>query len=141
MDYQLEVVTIPVGDIDRALEFYRDRLGFVLDVDYRPSDDFRVVQLTPPGSACSVHLSADAAPGPVRELHLVVADVDSARRELLDKGVKVSDLRHKSPIETWEGGWEPGVDPQRHDYASFADFADPDGNTWLLQERGYRGQP
>jgi catechol 2,3-dioxygenase-like lactoylglutathione lyase family enzyme len=138
MDYQLEVVTVPVSDVDRSLAFYRDRLGFALDVDYRPSDGFRVVQLTPPGSACSVHLGASPLSGSVRELHLVVADVDAARRELLENGVEVGELRHKSPIDTWEGGWESGVDPQRRDYASFADFADPDGNTWLLQERGFR---
>jgi catechol 2,3-dioxygenase-like lactoylglutathione lyase family enzyme len=137
MDYQLEVVTVPVSDVDRSLAFYRDRLGFVLDVDYRPSADFRVVQLTPPGSACSVHLSASPLAGSVRELYLVVADVDAARRELIENGVEVGALRHKSPIDTWEGGWAPGVDPRRRDRASFAEFADPDGNTWLLQERGY----
>jgi catechol 2,3-dioxygenase-like lactoylglutathione lyase family enzyme len=136
MEYRLEVVTIAVSDVDRSLAFYRDRLGFALDVDYQPSDDFRVVQLTPPGSACSIHLSMGRA-GAARPLQLVVADIDLARRELLANGVDVGDLRHKSPIDTWQGGWEPGADPQRRDYATFADFTDPDGNPWLLQERGF----
>jgi catechol 2,3-dioxygenase-like lactoylglutathione lyase family enzyme len=137
MDYRLEVVVLPVGDVDRALAFYTEQVGFTLDVDYRPSDDFRVVQLTPPGSHCSIQLVAGRTDAPDRSMYLVVTDIDAARRDLLGRGVDVGDIRHKSPIDGWQGGWQPGVDPQRGDYASFADFADPDGNTWALQERGF----
>ena len=131
----LEVVPVPVADIDRALAFYTEQAGFTLDVDYRPTPDFRVVQLTPPGSACSVQLVLPDDSSRVRNLHLVTPDVTAARAELLARGVAVSEIRHKDPVETWAGGWSDGLDPQRRDYASFADFADPDGNTWTLQER------
>ncbi|GAA1324048.1 VOC family protein [Pseudonocardia xinjiangensis] len=140
MDYRLEVAVLPVGDVDRALAFYTEQVGFTLDVDYRPSDDFRVVQLTPLGSHCSIQIVAgrtDARADPDRSMYLVVTDIDAARRDLLERGVDVGDVRHKSPIDGWQGGWQPGVDPQRGDYASFVDFADPDGNTWVLQERGF----
>lgn len=140
MDYQLEVVTIPVSDVDRSLVFYTERVGFALDVDYRPSESFRVVQLTPAGSACSIQLCVgdpDLPAGSVRNLYLVVVDIELARRELLRNGVDVGEIRHKSPLEDWQGGWAPGVDSQRRHYASFADFADPDGNTWTLQERDF----
>jgi catechol 2,3-dioxygenase-like lactoylglutathione lyase family enzyme len=140
MDYQLEVVTVPVGDVDRALRFYTEQVGFALDVDYRPSDDFRVVQLTPPGSACSVQLGVgltDAAPGTAHHLYLVVSDLEQATKELTARGVPVGEIRHKSPKATWQGGFEPGIDPEHGDYASFAELTDPDGNTWTLQERGY----
>lgn len=130
----LEVVPLPVADIERALAFYTERAGFTLDVDYRPTPDFRVVQLTPPGSACSVQLVPSDSRR-VRDLHLVTADITAARAELLARGVAVSEIRHKDPVETWAGGWSDGPDPQGRDYASFADFADPDGNTWTLQER------
>jgi catechol 2,3-dioxygenase-like lactoylglutathione lyase family enzyme len=141
MDYKVEVVTLSVTDVDQALEFYTRQVGFSLDVDYRPSASFRVVQLTPPGSACSVQIGAgltDAPPGSARATCLVVTDIEAARRELAGRGVNVSDIRHKVPVGDWQGGWEPGPDPQRRDYASFADFADPDGNTWTLQEIGHR---
>jgi catechol 2,3-dioxygenase-like lactoylglutathione lyase family enzyme len=141
MNYSLEVVIVPVIDVDRSLAFYTQQVGFALDVDYRPSAAFRVVQLTPPGSACSVQIGVgltDAAPGSVRNLHLVVADIEAARRELVERGVEVSGIRHKSPAGGWQGGFQPGVDPGHGDYASFADFADPDGNTWLVQERFFR---
>lgn len=134
----LEVVPLPVTDIDRALAFYTQRIGFNLDVDYRPTPDFRVVQLTPPGSACSVHLVAANSPSRLRNLFLVTEDLAAERTKLIDRGVDISAIRHKHPLETWAGGWSPGLDPQRRDYASFADFADPDGNTWTLQERGHR---
>jgi catechol 2,3-dioxygenase-like lactoylglutathione lyase family enzyme len=140
MTYQIEVIILPVSDVDRALAFYTEQAGFTLDIDYRPSDDFRVVQLTPPGSSCSVQIGAgltNAVPGTVRGLYTVVEDLQAARDELINRGVKVSDIRHKSPINDWRGGWEPGLEPNRSDYASFADFTDPDGNQWVLQERGF----
>jgi len=141
MDYQIQVITVPVSNADQAAAFYTQQVGFILDVDYHPAPGFRVVQLTPPGSACSVQIGlglTDAAPGSARAIYLAVTDIEAARRELTGRGVKVSDIRHKAPIADWKGGWQPGPDPQRRDYASFADFIDPDGNTWVLQEIGYR---
>jgi catechol 2,3-dioxygenase-like lactoylglutathione lyase family enzyme len=132
MEYKLELVLIPVADVDRAKEFYVERCGFDLDVDHRPNEEFRVVQITPPGSACSLTIGTgitDAEPGSYRGTHLVVNDIEAARAELVGRGVEVSEIRHMGP-----GGWEPGVDPERRDYNSFADFGDPDGNTWVLQE-------
>jgi len=134
----LEVVPLPVTDIDRALAFYAEQAGFTLDVDYRPSAEFRVVQLTPPGSACSVQLVAADSPARMRKLCLVTTDLEAERAQLVARGVAVGPVRHKEPLETWAGGWGPGLDPHRRDYASFADFTDPDGNTWTLQERGHR---
>lgn len=122
------------------LAFYTDQAGFVLDVDYRPSEDFRVVQLTPPGSACSAQIGVgltDAPPGSARGMYLVVNDIEAARQELLERGVQVGDIRHKAAAGGWRGGWERGVDPDRRDYASFVEFPDPDGNTWTVQERGF----
>ena len=141
MDYKIEVITLSVTDVDRAREFYTQQAGFSLDVDYRPAGTFRVVQLTPPGSACSVQIGAgltNGPPGSARATCLAVTDIEAACRELTGRGVKVSDIRHKAPVEDWKGGFEPGPDPQRRDYASFAGFTDPDGNTWTLQEIGYR---
>jgi catechol 2,3-dioxygenase-like lactoylglutathione lyase family enzyme len=141
MDSKIEIITIPVRDVDRALAFYTEQAGFALDVDYHPADSFRVVQLTPPGSACSIHIGTgltDAAPGSVRATYLAVTDIEAARNELTARGVKVSGIQRKSPVDAWQGGFKPGADPERRDYASFADFADPDGNTWVLQEIGYR---
>ena len=143
MDYQIQVVTVPVTDVDQAAAFYTQQAGFALDVDYHPAGDFRVVQLTPPGSACSVQFGVgltDAAPGSARGTYLAVTDIEAARCELAERGVKVSAIRHKSPVDDWKGGWQPGADPERRDYASFTDFTDPDGNTWVLQEIGYRGR-
>jgi len=134
----LEVVPLPVTDVDRALAFYAERAGFTLDVDYRPAAEFRVVQLTPPGSACSVQLVAADSTGRVHNLHLVTTDLEAERARLIARGVAVGPVRHKDPVETWAGRWSPGIDPRRRDYASFADFSDPDGNTWILQERGHR---
>jgi len=137
VDLKLELVLLPVSDVDRAKAFYVEKAGFNLDVDHKASEEFRVVQMTPPGSACSIALGigiTDAAPGSVRGTHLVVSDIVAARDELVGRGVGVSDVRHLE-----ESGWVPGPDPERRDYGSFADFADPDGNTWVLQER--RGQP
>jgi len=134
----LEVVPLPVVDIDRALAFYTERVGFILDVDYRPTADFRAVQLTPPGSACSVQLVIAGSPDRVHNLYLITPDLAVARATLIARGVAVGPIRHKDAVETWAGGWSTGLDPKRRDYASFADFADPDGNTWTLQERGRR---
>jgi len=135
VDLKLEVVIIPVSDVDRAKAFYEEQAGFALDVDHRAGDKFRVVQLTPPGSACSIIVGngvSDAVPGSTRGLHLVVTDIEAARAELVGRGVEVSDVRHMGPT-----GWVPGPDPERSDYNSFAEFADPDGNAWVLQERGW----
>ncbi len=131
MDMRLELVVVPVGDVDRAKDFYAERMGFHVDVDHRAGESFRVVQLTPPGSTCSIALMPGAAPGSVQGLQLVVADVDAARAELVGRGVEVSE-----PFHFGESGQEPGPDPQRREYATFASFTDPDGNGWLLQEVG-----
>ncbi len=141
MDYQLQVITLSVSDVDKAAAFYTEQAGFILDVDYRPTPGFRVVQLTPPGSACSVQIGVgltDALPGSARATYLAVADIEAAHQDLAARGVKVSGIRHKSPADDWQGTWEPGMDPDRRNYASIADFADPDGNIWVIQEIGYR---
>jgi catechol 2,3-dioxygenase-like lactoylglutathione lyase family enzyme len=135
MECKLELVLIPVSDVDRAKAFYSEQLGFSIDVDHRAGEEFRVVQLTPPGSACSISFGVgitDAAPGSTRGTHLVVTDIEAVRAELAGRGVGVSEVRHMTP-----NGWQPGVHPEHQDYGSFADFADPDGNTWVLQERGH----
>jgi catechol 2,3-dioxygenase-like lactoylglutathione lyase family enzyme len=132
VDYRLELVLIPVSDVDRAKAFYTEKVGFTLDVDHQPNDRFRVVQMTPPGSECSITIGigiTDAAPGSYRGTHLVVRDIETARQELVERGLEVSDIRHMGPE-----GWRPGPDPEHRDYNSFADFSDPDGNTWVLQE-------
>lgn len=134
MDYKLELVLLPVADVDRAKAFYVDVLGWRLDVDHHPCEEFRVVQMTPPGSACSITIGlgiTDAEPGSYRGTHLVVEDIEAAREELVTRGVEVSAIRH---FDREAGEWRPGVDPAHGKYASFADFADPDGNTWVLQE-------
>jgi catechol 2,3-dioxygenase-like lactoylglutathione lyase family enzyme len=137
-----EVVILPVSDPDRSLRFYRDQVGFDLDVDYAPTPEFRVIQLTPEGASTSIQFGVgltDAPVGSVRGLHLVVPDVEASRRQLTNRGVDVSEVRHK---DTGGGGWQgayvAGLDPDRTDYATFADFRDPDGNAWVLQERGHR---
>jgi catechol 2,3-dioxygenase-like lactoylglutathione lyase family enzyme len=130
MDFKLELVILPVTDVDRAKDFYIDRAGFRLDVDHRAGEDFRIVQLTPPGSACSVTLmrNPDAA-GSVQGLHLIVTDIDAARAELAGRDMDVSDVFHFG-----DGGQLPGPDPERGNYNSFLSFSDPDGNGWLVQE-------
>lgn len=133
MDFKLELVLMPVSDVDRAKAFYTEKAGFNLDVDHRAGDDFRVVQLTPPGSACSLTVGkgiTDAAPGSVRGTHLVVSDIEAARAALVGRGVEVSEIRYME-----SGQWKTGADPQHRGYNSFADFSDPDGNAWILQER------
>ena len=135
MDWTLELVVVPVSNVDRAKTFYLDQAGFNLEVDTSAGDAFRVVQLTPPGSACSIAFGVgitSSEPGSVRGLHLVVADIEAARAELVERGLDVSEIRHMN-----EGAWTPGVDPGHADYGSFADFADADGNTWVLQEVGH----
>jgi catechol 2,3-dioxygenase-like lactoylglutathione lyase family enzyme len=141
MKASLEVVILPVSDPEQALRFYRDQVGFNLDVDYAPTPDFRVIQLTPEGSSTSIQFGVgltDAPAGSVRGLYLVVADIENGRRELTERGVSVSDIRHKNTEGGWRGDFLDGVDPDHADYASFADFRDLDGNAWVLQERGYR---
>ena len=133
MDWKLEVVTIPVSDVDRSRAFYAEKAGFVVDLDTRIGDGSRLVQLTPPGSACSIHLNTgitEAAPGSVRGLHLVVSDVEAARVELAERGVEVSEVRHFE-----SGRWVSGPDPERRAFSSFVFFSDPDGNGWVVQER------
>ena len=132
MNWTIEVVLIPVTDVDRAKAFYADQLGFNVDVDHKASDAFRIVQLTPPGSHCSISLGigiTDAEPGSVRGTHLVVPDIEAAHAQLTERGVEVSEIQH------FENGQPtPGLDPYRRDFGSYVFFADPDGNTWALQE-------
>lgn len=130
---KLEVVVIPVSDVDRAKRFYGD-LGWRLDADFVVGDEFRGVQFTPPGSSCSVHFGTgitSAVPGSARGLYLVVSDIDAARADLVDRGVDVSEVFHRA-----SPGKPPvsGPDPERRSYSSYASFSDPDGNGWLLQE-------
>jgi catechol 2,3-dioxygenase-like lactoylglutathione lyase family enzyme len=132
MDLKLELVLLPVADVDRAKAFYSEKLGFAVHVDHRAGEEFRVVQLDPPGSTCSISVGkgiTDAEPGSVRGLHLVVTDIEAAHKELTGRGVEVGGIRHMTPQ-----GWVDGADPEHRPYNSFADFADPDGNTWVLQE-------
>ena len=132
MDWTLELVLVPVSDVDRAKTFYIEKAGFNLDVDHRAGDNFRVVQLTPPGSACSITIGTgitDAAPGSVRGLHLIVSDIDAAHSELVGRGADAGEIFHFE-----SGGQVTGPDPQRSDYGSFISFRDPDGNSWLVQE-------
>ena len=132
MDMKLEVVVVPVTDVDRARDFYADKVGFTLDVDHKAGDEFRIVQLTPPGSACSIVVGkgvSSVAPGSIQGLHLVVTDIEATRAALVDRGVDVGELFHFGAE-----GQTPGPDPERSDYGTFAAFSDPDGNGWLLQE-------
>ena len=131
MDMKLELVVVPVADVDRAKAFYVDRVGFHLDVDHRGEGDFRVVQMTPPGSACSITVMSPAsdAAGSLQGLHLVVSDIEAARAELVARGVDVSDYFHFGPA-----GQMSGLPAERADYETFLSFSDPDGNGWLVQE-------
>jgi catechol 2,3-dioxygenase-like lactoylglutathione lyase family enzyme len=142
-DMKLEIVVIPVSDVDRAKEFY-GRLGWRLDADFDSGKDFRVIQFTPPGSGCSIIFGKNvtaAAPGSAQGLYLIVSDVAAARDELKGRGVEVSEVFHSDGVST--GTDEPflfgrrrisGPDPEQRSYRSFASFRDPDGNGWLFQE-------
>jgi catechol 2,3-dioxygenase-like lactoylglutathione lyase family enzyme len=144
IDMKLEVVVIPVSDVDRAKRFYGD-LGWRLDADFAAGDDYRVIQFTPPGSGCSVIFGKNvtaATPGSVRGLYLIVSDIEAARNELLSRGIKVSDVFHDAG-GVYAGADEPylfgrlrvaGPDPEHRSYHSCASFSDPDGNGWLFQE-------
>ena len=132
VDMKLEVVVIPVSDVDRAKRFYSN-LGWRLDADFVVGDAFRGVQFTPPGSSCSIHFGTgitSAVPGSAQGLFLVVSDIDAARAELLARGADVGEVFHRAPGEAPVSG----PDPARQSYASYAMFSDPDGNGWLLQE-------
>lgn len=134
VDMKLEVIVLPVTDVDRAKEFY-ERVGFTLDVDHQPNDEFRVVQFTPPGSACSITFGIGLGINdlrPVNGMHLVVADIEEAVAELTDRGVDVEPIRHMG-----SAGWVDGTDPDHRNYGSYSGFTDPDGNGFLLQEVGY----
>jgi predicted enzyme related to lactoylglutathione lyase len=134
VDWKLQLVLLPVADVDRAKAFYIEKVGFTLDVDHRAGDEFRVVQLTPPGSACSISIGqgiTQAAPGSVQGLHLVVSDIEAAHDELVKRGVDVSEIFHFAA-----GKQVSGPEPQRQDYGSFLSFSDPDGNSWVVQEVG-----
>ncbi|HXJ62268.1 MAG TPA: VOC family protein [Actinomycetota bacterium] len=134
MELRLELVMIPVSDVDRAKAFY-EGAGWNVDVDVVLGESMRFVQLTPPGSGCSIAFGVgitDAEPGSYRRTHLVTRDVEAARAELAERGVEISEVRHMV-----DGEWHPGAHPQHNEYESFAEFADPDGNTWVLQERGW----
>ena len=139
MDMKLEVVVIPVADVDRAKNFYVG-LGWRLDADVADGDGFRVVQVTPPGSGCSVIFGdgvSSALPGSFEGLHLVVADIEAARAELAGHGVEVGEVFHDAGGVFHHAGTKnqvPGPDPDRTSYSSFASFTDPDGNAWTLQE-------
>ena len=130
MDWKLEVVVVPVSDVDRAKHFYADQVGFHVDVDHQATESMRIVQMTPPGSACSVTIGSgliDSVPGSLRGLQLVVADIAAARAHLVERGVDVS------PIVHYEDGVQ--VDGPGGDWNSFIYFSDPDGNGWAVQER------
>ena len=139
MDMKLEVVVLPVADVDRAKDFYQ-RLGWRLDADFSPEAGYRVVQVTPPGSASSIIFGtgvSTATPGSTQGLYLVVRDIEAARLELVDHGVDVSDVFHDATGIFNHAGLSSrvaGPDPERGSYASFASFSDPDGNGWVLQE-------
>jgi catechol 2,3-dioxygenase-like lactoylglutathione lyase family enzyme len=139
VDMKLEVVVIPVSDVERAKRFYGE-LGWRLDADFAASDAFRVVQFTPPGSPCSVIFGtgvSSAVPGSAQGLYLVVSDIEGARAELVDRGVEVSDVFHDVDGVFHHAGTEgrlSGPNPKRQSYASFASFSDPDGNGWVFQE-------
>src|ERR1700704_2298567 len=144
VDMKLEIVVIPVSDVDRAKHFY-DSLGWRLDADFAAGDDYRVIQFTPPGSGCSIIFGKNvtaAAPGSAQGLYLIVSDIEAARAELRDRGVEVSDVFHDAG-GVYLGNDEPylfgrlrvhGLDPEHRSYRSFASFKDPDGNGWLFQE-------
>lgn len=135
VDMKLEVIVVPVSNVDRAKRFY-EGLGWRLDADFVTDGDFRVVQFTPPGSSCSIHFGTarpgvtSAVPGSAQGLYLIVSDIEAARAELLNRGIDVSEVFHR----TGRAGRFSGPDPERRSYSSFVSFSDPDGNGWLVQE-------
>ncbi len=140
MEMKLEVVVVPVSDVDRAKSFY-EGLGWRIDIDYVGNEEgFRVVQLTPPGSECSIIIGegiTDAAPGSLDGLQLTVFDIEATRRALVGRGVEVSEVFHDAGGIFHHAGTAnrvSGAAPEHADYGSFASFSDPDGNGWLLQE-------
>lgn len=133
VDLKLEVVVIPVADVERAKRFY-EGLGWRLDADFPVREDWRAVQMTPPGSPCSIHFGkgiTTVAPGSVQNTYLIVSDIEAARRELLGRGAKVSEVFH---FTSFGSPPVPGRDPSGRSYGTYATFSDPDGNSWLLQE-------
>ena len=132
VDLKLEVVTIPVSNVDRAKEFY-ERLGWRLDADFTDGNE-RAIQLTPPGSQCSIHLGTQGTPGSAQGLFLVVSDIEAARDELVSRGAEVSDIFHFAKGPGPFGGVVGGLAPDHASYGSYATFPDQDGNRWLLQE-------
>lgn len=132
MDWKIEVVTIPVSDIERARDFYSEKVGFVVDIDFKVTDDVRLVQLTPPGSACSIHLGTSTIamePGSIDGVFLVVADVRAARAELMERGVDVGDVQVFD-----EGAYRPAREGENLDLVGCVFFSDPDGNRWCVQQ-------
>ncbi|HEX6286256.1 MAG TPA: VOC family protein [Acidimicrobiia bacterium] len=132
-EMRLEVIVLPVTDVDRAKAFY-ERLGFHLDVDHQAGEGFRVVQFTPPGSDCSITFGVglgEVTSTPVKGIHLCVADIEETVAELEDRGVEVAPIRHMGA-----NGWEDGPDPGRRKYFSYSFFKDPDDNGWVIQEVG-----
>ena len=132
VDLKLEVITVPVSDLDRAKEFYGG-LGWRLDADFRHGTD-RAIQFTPPGSQCSIHFGKQGKPGSAQGLFLVVSDIQAARDELVERGVQVSEIFHYAAGPGPFGGQVSGPAPDHQSYASYATFSDPDGNGWVLQE-------
>ena len=132
MDWKLEVVTVPVSDLDRAIDFYSQKVGFGVDIDYRVSDEVRLVQLTPPGSACSIHLGTPGMgmePGAISGVFLVVPDVVAARAELAERGVEVGEVQVFD-----EGAYRPAREGESLDNVGCIFFGDPDGNSWCVQQ-------
>jgi catechol 2,3-dioxygenase-like lactoylglutathione lyase family enzyme len=138
VDYKIEVITLPVADADAAKAFYVDQLGFDLDVDYAPSTEYRIIQVTPTGSATSIQFGVgltEAPPGSAKSNYLVVTDIEAARAELAARGVDAGAIFHKKDLANWAGEYEEGIDPGRKSYGSFLALSDPDGNSWIVQER------
>ena len=132
MNWKIEVVTIPVSDIDRARDFYAEKVGFAVDIDHRISDDLRLLQLTPPGSACSIHLgkgTVDMEPGSIDGVFLVVRDLIAARDYLVERGVEVGELQVFD-----DGSYRPAREGEGLDYVGCVFFSDPDGNRWCVQQ-------
>ncbi len=129
MDWKIELIPVPVSDVDRAKRFYSEQLGWVVDLDHQPNETTRLIQLTPPGSACSIMIGTlefESVPGSLQGIQIVVADIEASRAELVERGVDCTPVRH------YDGaGWAEG---KGGDWNSFVHFSDPDGNGWVLQE-------